>query len=93
MSLMLCAIMIVTPVNSLLSLEAAFRPFDALLGRDAALLRAKAVYVLVLLGVLGVSLWKLGQLGILPITDADFIRSLPLSNNGVGSIGHVLFKE
>lgn len=79
-SLMLCAVMISGPIKSLMSFKSSFKIFDdALLGKDETILfSAKAVYLLINAAVLAVAIWKIGQLGLLPFTEADYLRSMPV---------------
>jgi len=76
MSLMMCGMMILSPIRSLMALEATFRPFDELLRGDPAVFRSKCVFVSIHLFVLLAALYKFAQLGVLPVTAADYIRSV-----------------
>ncbi len=77
MSLMLCLMMLMGPVKSFLSFRSTFAPFDQALRSDAVLLRSKAVFLLINGAVFSIALWKIWQLGVLPITPADLMRYAP----------------
>jgi hypothetical protein len=78
MSLMLCFMMLAGPVKAFLAYRSTFAPFDQALKRDATLLRSKAVFLLINSGVFAIAIWKTWQLGILPITAADWMRYAPV---------------
>ena len=63
---MMCGMMILSPIRSLMALEATFRPFDELLRGDPAVFRSKCVFVSIHLFVLLAALYKFAQLGVLP---------------------------
>ena len=79
MSVMLCAIMVSGPVKAFLGFRSSFKVFDdALPPNDPMLRQSKIVYLLINAGVLAIGVWKIGQLGILPFTEADYLRSSPV---------------
>ena len=85
MSLMLCVMMLSSPLKALFAFRSSFAPFDAQLpAGDSAVLRSKLVYVAVNGAVLCVAVWKTLQLGILPLTPEDWLRYAPaLTTNTV----------
>ena len=79
MSLMLCAMMVSGPLRAFLSFKATFQPYDEALGSgDPVVRKSKLVFVGINLAVLAVAVWKIGRLGILPFTEADALRHLPV---------------
>lgn len=78
-SLMLCGVMVSGPIKAFLGFSSSFKVFEDSLGRqDAALIKAKVVFILINLAILAVGTWKISMLGILPFTSADVLRSLPI---------------
>lgn len=74
MSLMLCFMLLSGPLKGFLSFRESFAPFEEELKGDAALARAKVTFLFIHGAVFCVAAWKTWQLGILPITAADFTR-------------------
>lgn len=62
------------PINNLLAMEKVFSPLSV---PGARLLTAKAMYVGLNLVGLGVVLWKVRAMGLLPLTSADWVSLLP----------------
>ncbi|OCK76109.1 hypothetical protein K432DRAFT_336304 [Lepidopterella palustris CBS 459.81] len=61
-----------TPITAILSLQRTFAPFTTP-GTSTRLLPAKLVFVVMNLLMLGLGLWKVNQMGLLPTTRSDWL--------------------
>ena len=61
-----------TPITALASLPRAFAPYTTP-STAPRLLPAKAVYVVVNLVAIGLGVWKINQMGLLPTTRSDWL--------------------
>jgi ER membrane protein complex subunit 4 len=62
-----------TPISAIITLPAVFARFDTPGTRQRGLLLVKIVYVLCNLLVLGLGVWKVGKMGLLPTTRSDWL--------------------
>ncbi|KAF2730631.1 hypothetical protein EJ04DRAFT_515138 [Polyplosphaeria fusca] len=61
-----------TPVLAVASIQRVFAPFETP-GTSSRLLAVKAVYVLMNMLMLGLGIWKVNQMGLLPTTRSDWL--------------------
>ncbi|KAF2181378.1 hypothetical protein K469DRAFT_589735 [Zopfia rhizophila CBS 207.26] len=61
-----------TPVMAVLSLQRVFAPFETP-GTSNRLIAIKVVYVLMNMLMLGLGIWKVNQMGLLPTTRSDWL--------------------
>lgn len=61
-----------TPVLAVIAIQRTFAPFETS-GTSGRLLGVKAVYILTNLLMLGLGIWKVNQMGLLPTTRSDWL--------------------
>lgn len=61
-----------TPIQAIINLPRVFAPFTTP-GTSTRLLSVKFVYVLMNLLMLGLGIWKVNQMGLLPTTRSDWL--------------------
>lgn len=61
-----------TPIMAVLNLQRVFAPFEGP-GTSSRLIAVKLVYVLMNLLMLGLGVWKVNQMGLLPTTRSDWL--------------------
>ncbi|GAM27545.1 hypothetical protein SAMD00019534_107210 [Acytostelium subglobosum LB1] len=70
--------MVIGPIKAILQTNAVFSRFEVL-KREVLLM--KLTYIAIQLGLLSVALYKCSSMGLLPITQSDWLSSLPLKIN------------